>query len=62
MGSKAAEAEVNPDLGFMGRLLALFSLPWTNPEQRIEYVRRNTDKQRQLTLLLVEWSCQGEYR
>ena len=29
-----------PDLGFMARLLALCSLPRTNPKQRLQYVRR----------------------
>ena len=36
---EASEAE--PDLGFMARLLALCSLPRTNPGDRKEYVRRN---------------------
>ena len=36
---EASEAE--PDLGFMARLLALCSLPRTNPRDRKEYVRRN---------------------
>ena len=36
---EASEAE--PDLGFMARLLALCSLPRTNPRDRQEYVRRN---------------------
>ena len=36
---EASEAE--PDLGFMARLLALCSLPRTNPRARQEYVRRN---------------------
>ena len=35
----ASEAE--PDLGFMARLLALCSLPRTNPKNRLQYVRRN---------------------
>ena len=35
----ASEAE--PDIGFMARLLALCSLPRTNPGDRKEYVRRN---------------------
>ena len=34
-------SEVDPDLGFMARLLALCSLPRTNPGDRKEYVRRN---------------------
>ena len=36
---EASEAE--PDLGFMARLLALCSLPRTNPKNRLQYVRRN---------------------
>ena len=36
---EAGEAE--PDLGFMARLLALCSLPRTNPGIRLQYVRRN---------------------
>lgn len=36
---KAREAD--PDTGFMGRMLALCSLPRTNPGKRKEYVRRN---------------------
>ena len=34
-------SEADPDLGFMARLLALCSLPRTNPGNRKEYVRRN---------------------
>ena len=34
-------SEVAPDLGFMARLMALCSLPRTNPGRRKEYVRRN---------------------
>ena len=34
-------SEADPDLGFMARLLALCSLPRTNPGTRKEYVRRN---------------------
>ena len=33
--------EAEPDLGFMARMLALCSLPRTNPGRRKEYVRRN---------------------
>ena len=33
--------ETEPDLGFMARLLALCSLPRTNPKNRLQYVRRN---------------------
>ena len=36
---EAGEGE--PDLGFMARLMALCSLPRTNPKQRTQYVRRN---------------------
>ena len=34
-------SEADPDRGFMARLLALCSLPRTNPGNRKEYVRRN---------------------
>ncbi len=34
-------SEADADLGFMGRLLALCSLPRTNPGDRLQYVRRN---------------------
>ena len=34
-------SEANPDLGFMARMLALCSLPRTNPGNRHRYVRRN---------------------
>ena len=34
-------SEADPDLGFMARLLALCSLPRTNPGNRTRYVRRN---------------------
>ena len=34
-------SEADPDLGFMARLMALCSLPRTNPGQRYRYVRRN---------------------
>ena len=33
--------EAEPDLGFMARMLALCSLPRTNPGRRLQYVRRN---------------------
>ena len=36
---EASEAE--PDLGFMARLLALCSLPRTDPKNRLQYIRRN---------------------
>ena len=34
-------SEADPDLGFMARLMALCSLPRTNPGKRLQYVRRN---------------------
>ena len=34
-------SETTPDLGFMARLLALCSLPRTNPGNRLRYVRCN---------------------
>ena len=34
-------SEADPDLGFMARMLALCSLPRTNPGNRTQYVRRN---------------------
>ena len=34
-------SEADADLGFMARLMALCSLPRTNPGNRKEYVRRN---------------------
>ena len=34
-------SEADPDLGFMARLLALCSLPRTNPGNRLRYVRCN---------------------
>ena len=34
-------SEADPDLGFMARLLALCSLPRTDPGNRYRYVRRN---------------------
>ena len=33
--------EADADLGFMARLLALCSLPRTNPKQRLQYIRHN---------------------
>ena len=33
--------DADPDLGFMARLLALCSLPRTDPKNRLQYVRRN---------------------
>ena len=37
----ATAREATPDLGFMIRLLALCSLPRTNPGRRVRYVRKN---------------------
>ena len=34
-------SEADPDRGFMARMLALCSLPRSNPGNRKEYVRRN---------------------
>ena len=34
-------SEADADLGFMGRMMALCSLPRTNPGNRLRYVRRN---------------------
>ena len=34
-------SEADPDMGFMARLLALCSLPRTNPGNRLQYFRRN---------------------
>ena len=34
-------SEADPDLGFMARLLALCSLPRTNPGDRLQYKRQN---------------------
>ena len=36
-----AAREADPNLGFMARMLALCSLPRTNPGRRTQYVRRN---------------------
>ena len=36
-----AANEADPDMGFMARMLALCSLPRTNPGNRLRYVRRN---------------------
>ena len=33
--------EAEPDLGFMARMMALFSLPRTNPGRRLQYRRVN---------------------
>ena len=34
-------SEADPDLGFMARMMALCSLPRTNPGNRIRYTRQN---------------------
>ena len=34
-------SEADPDLGFMGRTMALCSLPRTNPGTQLRYVRQN---------------------
>ena len=36
-----AASEADPELGFMARMMALCSLPRTNPRDRLRYVRRN---------------------
>ena len=36
-----AVSEADADLGFMARMLALCSLPRTNPGDRLQHVRRN---------------------
>ena len=36
-----AARDADPELGFMARLLALCSLPRTDPKNRLQYVRRN---------------------
>ena len=41
MNQLVAASEADPDLGFMARLMALCSLPRTNPGNRQRYVRRN---------------------
>ena len=41
MNQLVAASEADADLGFMARLLALCSLPRTNPGNRKEYIRRN---------------------
>ena len=41
MNQLVGASEADPDLGFMARLMALCSLPRTNPGNRLRYVRRN---------------------
>ena len=51
-----AEArEADPDLGFVGRVLALCSLPRTNPGNQDKYIRRNGP----FTLVMT---ATGEYK
>ena len=41
MDQLVGASEADPDLGFMARLLALCSLPRTNPGNRLQYKRVN---------------------
>ena len=41
MDELVGASEADPDLGFMARLMALCSLPRTNPGDQLRYVRRN---------------------
>ena len=41
MNQLVSASEADPDLGFMARLLALCSLPRTNPGTRLQYKRVN---------------------
>ena len=41
MNQLVSASEADPDLGFMARLLALCSLPRTNPGNRLQYKRVN---------------------
>ena len=49
MTQLVAAREADADLGFMARLLALCSLPSTNPKQWLQYVRRNGPYSLQMT-------------
>ena len=51
---EASEAE--PDIGFMARLLALCSLPRTDPKNRLQYVRHNGTYRAGYTWAKVSWS------
>ena len=68
-------SEADADLGFMARMLALCSLPRTNPKQRNQYVRRNGPYALYMTAgagnklpygnmprLLVAWVCSEAVR
>ena len=41
VGQLVSASEADPELGFMARMMALCSLPRTNPGNRIRYVRHN---------------------
>ena len=41
VGQLVTASEADPDLGFMARLMALCSLPRTDPGKQTQYVRRN---------------------
>ena len=41
MNQLVGASEADPDMGFMARLMALCSLPRTNPGNRLRYVHRN---------------------
>ena len=41
VSAAVSASETTPDLGFMARMMALCSLPRTNPGNRTRYVRRN---------------------
>ena len=41
MNQLVGASEADPDRGFMARLLALCSLPRTNPGNRLQYKRTN---------------------
>ena len=51
--------EADPDLGFMARLLALCSLPRTNPGDRHQYKRTNGPYMRKITSRYVRFALLG---
>ena len=70
-----AAREADAELGFMARLLALCSLPRTDPKQRLQYVRRNGPYSLHMTAtgsaklpygniprLLLAWVCSEAVR
>ena len=70
VGQLVGASEADVDLGFMARLLALCSLPRTNPGNRVRYIRRNGPFQLGMTAgidnklpfgniprLLLAWVC-----